>query len=131
MSWNRFCERQFAEHSYGFRPNRGCKDTLRRVDRFVKAGYKYTVNVDLKSYFDTIPQDRLVQELPKYVADNSVIGLVEKFLQAEVLDGLEALDADSEHTARSDHQPLAQQSVSERVGPPDGRRRIRDDSLRG
>ena len=82
-------ERQFAEHSYGFRPNRGCKDALRRVDRFVKAGYKYTVDVDLKSYFDTIPQDRLVQELRKYVADNSVIGLVEKFLQAEVLDGLE------------------------------------------
>ncbi len=82
-------ERQFAEHSYGFRPNRGCKDALRRVDRLVKAGYKYTVDVDLKSYFDTIPHDRLVQELRKHVADNSVIGLVEKFLQAEVLDGLE------------------------------------------
>lgn len=82
-------ERQFAEHSYGFRPNRGCKDALRRVDRLVKAGYKYTVDVDLKSYFDTIPHDRLVQDLRKHVADNSVIGLVEKFLQAEVLDGLE------------------------------------------
>lgn len=82
-------ERAFAEHSYGFRPNRGCKDALRRVDRLVKAGYKYTVDVDLKSYFDTIPHDRLVQELRKHVADNSVIALVEKFLQAEVLDGLD------------------------------------------
>jgi RNA-directed DNA polymerase len=82
-------ERQFAEHSYGFRPSRGCKDALRRVDRLVKSGYKYTVDVDLKSYFDTIPHGRLVQELRKHVADNSVIGLVEKFLQAEVLDGLE------------------------------------------
>ena len=82
-------ERQFAEHSYGFRPNRGCKDALRRVDRLVKAGYKYTVDVDLKSYFDTIPHDPLVAELRKYVADNSVIELVEKFLQAEVLDGMD------------------------------------------
>ena len=82
-------ERQFAEHSYGFRPNRGCKDALRRVDRLVKAGYKYTVDVDLKSYFDTIPHDRLVKELRKHVADNSVIGLVEKFLQAQVLDGMD------------------------------------------
>jgi RNA-directed DNA polymerase len=82
-------ERQFAEHSYGFRPNRGCKDALRRVDRLVKAGYKYTVDVDLKSYFDTIPHDRLVNELRKHVADNSVIGLVEKFLQAQVLDGMD------------------------------------------
>ena len=82
-------ERQFAEHSYGFRPNRGCKDALRRVDRLVKAGYKYTVDVDLKAYFDTIPHDRLVKELRKHVADNSVIALVEKFLQAQVLDGLD------------------------------------------
>lgn len=82
-------ERQFAEHSYGFRPNRGCKDALRRVDRLVKSGYKHTLDVDLKSYFDTIPHDRLLLELRKHVADNSVIGLVEKFLQAEVLDGLD------------------------------------------
>lgn len=82
-------ERQFAPHSYGFRPDRGCKDALRRVDVLVKKGYKYTVDVDLKSYFDTIPHHRLIQELRKYVADNQVIGLVEKFLQAEVMDGLE------------------------------------------
>ena len=83
-------ERQFAEHSYGFRPNRGCKDALRRVDMLVKKGYKYTVDVDLKSYFDTIPHDRLIKELRKYVADNSVIDLVAKFLRANVLDGMES-----------------------------------------
>ena len=83
-------ERQFAEHSYGFRPNRGCKDALRRVDGLLRRGFKYTVDVDLKSYFDTIPHDRLVAELRKHVADNSVIELVKKFLQAEVLDGLDS-----------------------------------------
>lgn len=80
-------ERQFAQHSYGFRPCRGCKDALRRVDKLVKSGLKYTVDVDLKSYFDTIPHDRLIGELRKYVADNTVIGLVEKFLQADIMDG--------------------------------------------
>ena len=29
-------ERDFAEHSYGFRPQRGCKDALRRVDQLSK-----------------------------------------------------------------------------------------------
>ena len=82
-------ERQFAEHSYGFRPDRGCKDALRRVDGLVKRGLKYTVDVDLKSYFDTIPHDRLIAELRKYVADNRVIGLVEQFLQAAIFDGME------------------------------------------
>jgi RNA-directed DNA polymerase len=56
------------------------------VDGLVKAGYKYTVDVDLKSYFDTIPHDLLIKELRKYVADNQVIGLVEKLLQAEIVD---------------------------------------------
>ena len=81
-------ERHFATHSYGFRPARGCKDALRRVDRLVKSGLKYTVDVDLKSYFDTIPHDRLLNELRKYIADNRVLGLVAQFLQAQVLDGL-------------------------------------------
>src|SRR5208337_1049043 len=50
-------ERDFAEHSYGFRPRRGCKDALRRVDELLKKGYTYIVDADLKSYFDTIPHD--------------------------------------------------------------------------
>lgn len=88
-------ERQFAEHSYGFRPNRGCKDALRRVDLLVRQGYRYTVDVDLKSYFDTIPHDRLLGELRKYVADNRVLDLVEKFLKAEILDGKEYWEPES------------------------------------
>jgi RNA-directed DNA polymerase len=32
-------ERDFAAHSYGFRPNRGCKDALRRVQELLNAGY--------------------------------------------------------------------------------------------
>ena len=61
-------ERQFAEHSYGFRPTRGCKDALGRVDRLVKSGFKYTLDVDLKSYFDTIEHDRLIGELDHLMA---------------------------------------------------------------
>ena len=46
-------ERDFAEHSYGFRPNRGCKDALRRVDALLKARYTHVVDADLKSYLET------------------------------------------------------------------------------
>jgi len=79
-------ERKFAEHSYGFRPDRGCKDALRRVDRLLKEGYSYVVDVDLKSYFDTIPHDELLGEIRKEVADSRVLELVEAFLKAEILD---------------------------------------------
>jgi len=46
-------ERDFAEQSYGFRPGRGCKDALRRVDGLLKAGYVHVVDADLKGYFDS------------------------------------------------------------------------------
>jgi RNA-directed DNA polymerase len=45
-------ERNFAAHSYGFRPGRGCKDALRRVQALLDAGYTHVVDADLQSYLD-------------------------------------------------------------------------------
>lgn len=81
-------EREFAEHSYGFRPRRGCKDALYRVDHLLKEGYVYVVDVDLKSYFDTIPHDRLMSLVGERIADGTVLTLIESFLKAGIMDGL-------------------------------------------
>jgi len=81
-------ERGFAEHSYGFRPGKGCKDALRRVDHLLKAGYTYIIDADLKSYFDTIPHDRLMALIRQKVSDGRVLALIEAFLKQDVLDGL-------------------------------------------
>ena len=81
-------EREFAEHSYGFRPGRGCTDALRRVDELLKAGYTHLVDADLKSYFDTIPHDRLMALIGQKVSDGRVLSLIEAFLKQGVLDGL-------------------------------------------
>jgi RNA-directed DNA polymerase len=81
-------ERDFAEHSYGFRPQRGCKDALRRVDELLKDGYCYIVDADLKSYFDTIPHDRLMALVGQKVSDGRILTLIEAFLKQGTLDGL-------------------------------------------
>jgi RNA-directed DNA polymerase len=81
-------EKEFAEHSYGFRPQRGCKDALRRVDELLKQGYVYVLDADLKSYFDTIPHDRLMDRLRERIADGRVLGLIAAFLKAGIMDGL-------------------------------------------
>ncbi len=81
-------ERNFAEHSYGFRPGKGAKDALRRVDSLLKQGYTQVVDADLKSYFDTIPHDKLMQKLRTKISDGRVLALIESFLKAGVLDGL-------------------------------------------
>jgi RNA-directed DNA polymerase len=81
-------ERDFAEQSYGFRPGRGCKDALRRVDQLMRSGHRYVVDADLKSYFDTIPHERLLDRLREKISDGRVLKLVEMFLKQGVLDGL-------------------------------------------
>src|SRR5271170_6667946 len=81
-------EYEFAEQSYGFRPGRGCKDALRRVDELLKTGFTYIVDADLKSYFDTIPHDRLLALVAQKVSDGRVLSLIESFLKQGVLDGL-------------------------------------------
>lgn len=79
-------ERDFAAESYGFRPGRGCKDALRRVDTLLKSGYHYVVDADLKSYFDTMPHERLLERVRAKVSDGKVLALIAAFLKQGVLD---------------------------------------------
>jgi RNA-directed DNA polymerase len=79
-------ERDFAQHSYGFRPERGCRDALRRVDQLLKQGFVHVVDADLKGYFDSIPHDRLMALLEAKIADGRVLRLIESFLKADILD---------------------------------------------
>lgn len=88
-------ERRFAEHSYGFRPHRGCKDALRRVDQLLKEGYTWVVDADLKSYFDTIDHDRLMQMVEEEIADRRVLSLVRQFLNQGVLDEMKYWEPDA------------------------------------
>jgi len=79
-------EGDFAAQSYGFRPKRGCKDALRRVDTLLKRGYSGVVDADLKSYFDTIPHPALRERVKAKVADGRVLSLLEAFLKQGVLE---------------------------------------------
>lgn len=81
-------EQGFAEQSYGFRPGRGCKDALRRVDALIQAGYVHVVDADLKSYFDSIPHDRLMTRLKEKIVDSRVLSLIELFLKANIHEGM-------------------------------------------
>jgi RNA-directed DNA polymerase len=86
-------ENRFAKHSYGFRPGRGCKDALRRVEELLRAGRQHVVEVDIKGYFDAIPHDRLMALVRGHVADGKVLGLIEGFLKQGVMEGAELAKA--------------------------------------
>jgi RNA-directed DNA polymerase len=78
-------ENGFCDGSYGFRPGRGCHDALREVDRLLKDGYTHVVDADLKSYFDTIPHERLMKRVEERISDGRVLDLVHGWLKADIL----------------------------------------------
>jgi len=81
-------ENEFLDVSYGFRPNRGCKDALRRVDHLLKADYTWVVDADLQSYFDTIPHDKLMKHLKMKISDQTLLDLIQKYLKQDIVDNL-------------------------------------------
>jgi RNA-directed DNA polymerase len=80
----------FAEHSYGFRPGRGCHQALEHVERLLNAGSVYVVDADLKSYFDTINHEKLLERIREKVSDSRILKLIEMFLRQGIMDGLES-----------------------------------------
>ena len=81
-------ERDFAAHSYGFRPGRGCKDARRTVSKRLEQGYPWVVAADLKSYFDTIPPQQVRERVRQKGSDGRVLGLIQAYLQQPILDDL-------------------------------------------
>lgn len=82
-------EALFLPSSYGFRPGRGCKDALREVDHLIRDGYTFVVDADLRSYFDSIPHDRLMDRVRERISDGRILALLQGWLDQDVLHGME------------------------------------------
>lgn len=83
-------ERIFAPQSHGFRPERSCKDALRRVEELLRNGHVQVVDIDIKGYFDSIDHDLLMKRIEEHIADGRVLEMVRGFLRAGVFDGLKS-----------------------------------------
>ena len=74
----------FSARSYGFRPGRSAHQAVRAVEAGWKEGRRHGVECDLKSFFDTVPHDRLMRRLREKVKDREVLGLIRRYLVAGV-----------------------------------------------
>ena len=83
-------EQDFLSCSYGFRPGRGAHDALRGWNQMANfEGIHWVVEADIKSFFDSIPREKLKELLNIRVADGSLMRLIGKCLRVGVLDGAE------------------------------------------
>ena len=78
-------EAMFLDSSYGFRPQRSARDALREVDRLLRQGYTHVVDADLKSYFDTIPHERLRERVRQKISDGPVLALIDAWLGQDIV----------------------------------------------
>jgi RNA-directed DNA polymerase len=77
-------EADFEDCSYGFRPGRHAHQALAAVREHLQAGFTAVYDVDLKSYFDTIPHAALLACLEERIADRSVLHLIRMWLRVPV-----------------------------------------------
>lgn len=78
-------ESGFSEQSYGFREGRNAHQAVRQVEAGWKEGRRHAVDCDLKSFFDTVNHDRLMEQLREKIKDHGVLSLIRRYLQAGVL----------------------------------------------
>ena len=79
-------EREFSDHSYGFRPGRGAHDALKRAQGFVESGLEFVVDIDFENFFDRVNHDILMSRLCKHVDDKRLLRLIRRFLQAGMME---------------------------------------------
>lgn len=79
-------EEDFLDCSYGFRPGRGAHDALGEIRQHLLEGRCAVYDADLKSYFDTIPHDRLMACVRMRVADRKVLRLIQQWLETPVVE---------------------------------------------
>lgn len=75
----------FSEHSYGFRPGRRAHDAVRQAQRYIQEGRRWVVDVDLKSFFDLVNHDVLMERLSRRIKDKPVLRLIRRYLEAGIL----------------------------------------------
>jgi RNA-directed DNA polymerase len=78
-------EPTFSEHSYGFREGRNAHQAVRQMEAGWEEGRRHAVDCDLKSFFDTVNHDRLMELLRRKIKDRKVLNLIRKYLQAGVV----------------------------------------------
>lgn len=78
-------ERKFSKTSYGFRPNKSAKEAVLKCKEYIDTGYKWTVDIDLAKYFDTVNHDKLMRLLSETIKDGRVLSLIRKYLRSGVM----------------------------------------------
>jgi RNA-directed DNA polymerase len=91
-------EQDFLDCSYGFRPGKSAHQAIDAIKQAIAKGQEQVYDADMKSYFDTIPHDKLMKALERRIADQQVLKLIRKWLRAPVWEKGKSMKANDRGT---------------------------------
>lgn len=77
-------EPEFSEHSYGFRPGKSASQAILQARHYINQGHSYIVDIDLKSFFDEVNHDYLMNLIKRKVRDGHLLRLIWRYLRSPV-----------------------------------------------
>src|SRR3974377_1990679 len=73
-------DREFSQHSYGFRPGRSAHQAVAKAQQDVTEGRRWVVDLDLEKFFDRVNHDKLMAAVARRVKDKRMLKLIRAFL---------------------------------------------------
>jgi len=78
----------FSPYSYGFRPGKNAGQAIRQALTYINCGNRYIVDIDLKSFFDEVNHDYLMNLVKRKVKDPGLLRLIWRYLRSPMqIDG--------------------------------------------
>lgn len=84
---NAIYEQDFLECSFGFRPNRGCHDAIKLLDKIVnKPIINYVVDTDIKGFFDNVDHEWMMKFVEHRIDDKNLLRLISRLMKAGIIE---------------------------------------------
>lgn len=75
----------FSASSFGFRPQRSAQGAIKQIQRTIRSGYRWCVDMDLSKFFDRVQHDVLMARVSRKVRDRRLLKLIGRYLRAGVM----------------------------------------------
>ena len=73
---------EFSAFSYGFRPGKNAGQAIQQALAYINEGHGLIVDIDLKSFFDEVNHDYLMNLLKRKVKDPQLLRLIWRYLRS-------------------------------------------------
>lgn len=80
-------EAEFEEISFAYRQGRSVKQAVARIEVLRNQGYQWVVDADIKTFFDRVDHQLLMQQVERLVKDDEILRLIRLWLKATIVDG--------------------------------------------